>query len=83
MLVPNRPADALVQSVLDSMADLSAQLPAANPGDAAMLPIATLDLNIGVCLPAEELVGKLPQVLPVSARLSFCSAEQLSAECAC
>lgn len=68
MLVPNSPADEMVQSVLASMSDLSAQLPPAKPGDAAMVPIATLDLNIGVSLPAEELVGSLPQVIPASNR---------------
>ena len=62
MLVPNSPTEEMVQSVLGSMADLSAQLPPEKPGDAAMVPIATLDLNIGVSLPAEELVGSLPQV---------------------
>jgi hypothetical protein len=63
MLVSKDPTDEVVQSVLASMADLSAQLPPVTPGEAAMLPIATLDLNIGVSLPAEELVGSLPQVL--------------------
>lgn len=62
MLIPNRPADELAHCVLASMADLSAQLPPAEPGDFAMLPIATLDLNIGVSLPAEELVGRFPEV---------------------
>lgn len=63
MLIPKMTSDACVQAVLKDMADLSAQLPPESTGEYALLPIATLDLNIGVSLPAEELVGGLPKVL--------------------
>jgi hypothetical protein len=69
-LVPNGPECPFSQAVLDSMEDLSTQLPSKYEDGPTMIPVATLDLNIGVTLPAEELVGKLPQVLPASLPLT-------------
>jgi hypothetical protein len=42
--------------------DKSTKLPAQGPGVAPRLVVATLDVNIGRTLPAEELVGQQPQV---------------------
>ena len=42
--------------------DKSTKLPAQGPGEAPRLVVATLDVNVGSTLPAEELVGRQPQV---------------------
>ena len=47
------------------MLDLSSLVPATDDSAAEMV-LATLDLNIGPTLPAEDLVGKLPQVRVLS-----------------
>ena len=54
----------LYNAMQQSMQDLSAQIPAAaGLGDCAPeLVVGSLELNVGRTLPAEELVGRLPQV---------------------
>jgi hypothetical protein len=47
--------------------DRSTKLPAEGPHDAARLVVATLDVNVGSSLPAEELVGQQPQASAISA----------------
>ena len=54
----------LYRAMQQSMRDLSAQIPAAaDLGDSAPeLVVGSLELNVGRTLPAEELVGRLPEV---------------------
>jgi hypothetical protein len=71
--LPYARGDGLCERVRERMADLSAQIPCvATGGDdgssnaergegASELVVGSLDLNIGRTLPAEELVGRLPQ----------------------
>lgn len=42
--------------------DLSTKLPSEAPGRAARMVVATLDVNTGLSIPAEELCGTKPQV---------------------
>ena len=54
--------EALCNEVKSCMLDLSSQIPSTVQSSPGELVIGTLDLNIGVNLPAEELVGSKPEV---------------------
>lgn len=54
--------DEVTSALRDGMMDLSAQVPASDTDGDPMLPVGGLDLNVGVNLPAEELLGQLPKV---------------------
>eukprot|EP01025_Chloroclados_australasicus_P064302 TRINITY_DN8576_c0_g1_i3.p1 TRINITY_DN8576_c0_g1~~TRINITY_DN8576_c0_g1_i3.p1 ORF type:complete len:334 (+),score=25.40 TRINITY_DN8576_c0_g1_i3:130-1002(+) len=50
------------REVRERMMDCSSQIPSPSPDNPPELAIGSLDLNIGVTLPAEELVGLYPSV---------------------
>ena len=61
-LAPSSGNDEVTPALLDQMMDLSAQVPSSDAGVHPMLPVGGLDLNVGVNLPAEELIGQMPKV---------------------
>ena len=61
-LAPSTSDDPMTHELLDGMMDLSSQVPASDAAGEPMLPVGGLDLNVGINLPAEELLGQLPEV---------------------
>jgi hypothetical protein len=60
--IPCDDSDRLSNAVMEAMVDLSAQIPAdPDEGKGSRVAVGSLDLNIGVKLPAEDLIGSMPQ----------------------
>eukprot|EP00892_Ulva_mutabilis_P008701 jgi/Ulvmu1/6202/UM028_0058.1 len=60
-LAPSTSDDEVTLALLNGLLDLSAQVPASDSAADPMLPVGGLDLNVGMNLPAEELIGQLPK----------------------
>lgn len=66
-VVSDEPGGALAEAVAADL-DASCRLPAASSGELPQLVIGTLDINQGVRLPSEELMGMRPSTSPARRR---------------
>jgi hypothetical protein len=58
--IPCDESDRLAKAVMDGMMDLSTKIPGA-AGERSEVAVGSLDINFGVKLPAEELIGRRPE----------------------